>query len=133
MTGRIFTAGSFSRECGRSKELNNAITLLTGKETEVTGASRTDAGVHAMGNVAVFDTEATVPPERFAQALNTYLPEDVKVRSSEEVPADFHPRKVRCRKVYGRSMKTIKSLRRMQNRSRASSSRPESSQMSRCF
>jgi Pseudouridylate synthase len=58
-------------------ELNNAITLLTGKETEVTGASRTDAGVHAMGNVAVFDTEATVPPERFAQALNTYLPEDV--------------------------------------------------------
>ena len=81
-------------------ELNNAITLLTGKETEVTGASRTDAGVHAMGNVAVFDTEATVPPERFAQALNTYLPEDVKARSSEEVPADFHPRKVRCRKVY---------------------------------
>ena len=81
-------------------ELNNAITELTGTVTEVTGASRTDAGVHAMGNVAVFDTDSPIPAEKFAQALNTYLPEDVKVRSSTEVPADFHPRKVSCRKVY---------------------------------
>ena len=59
-------------------ELNRAIGELTGETTAVIGASRTDAGVHALGNVAVFDTDSSVPPERFSYALNTHLPEVVK-------------------------------------------------------
>ena len=81
-------------------ELNRAIKELTGEETQVIGASRTDAGVHALGNVAVFDTESAIPADRFGIALNTKLPEDVKVVASEEVPEDFHPRRVSVKKTY---------------------------------
>ena len=81
-------------------ELNRAIKELTGEEIRVIGASRTDAGVHALGNVAVFDTDSTIPPERFFIALNTKLPEDVKVVSSRETDMDFHPRKTEVRKTY---------------------------------
>lgn len=72
--------------------LNKAITKLTKVETAVIGASRTDSGVHALGNVAVFDTESTIPPERFSYALNQRLPEDIVVVASDEVPLDWHPR-----------------------------------------
>ena len=81
-------------------ELNRALSELTKEEITVIGASRTDAGVHALGNIAVFDTDSTIPPERFSYALNTLLPEDVKVVCSKEVAQDFHPRKVNCRKIY---------------------------------
>ena len=50
--------------------LNEALTVLTGEEIQVIGASRTDAGVHARGNVAVFDTESRIPGEKFSYALN---------------------------------------------------------------
>ena len=74
------------------RELNRAITELTGVETEVSGASRTDAGVHALCNLAVFDTESRIPPEKFANALNVRLPGQICVQDSREVPDDFHPR-----------------------------------------
>ena len=74
------------------RELNRAITELTGAETEVSGASRTDAGVHALCNLAVFDTQSRIPPEKFANALNVRLPEQICVQRSVEVPPDFHPR-----------------------------------------
>ena len=74
------------------RELNRALTELTGVETEVSGASRTDAGVHALCNLTVFDTESRIPPEKFANALNVRLPEQICVQNSREVPADFHPR-----------------------------------------
>lgn len=74
------------------RELNRALTELTGTEIEVSGASRTDAGVHALCNLAVFDTESRIPPEKFANALNVRLPEQICVQNSREVPADFHPR-----------------------------------------
>ena len=74
------------------RELNRALTELTGVKTEVSGASRTDAGVHALCNLAVFDTESRIPPEKFANALNVRLPEQICVQNSREVPADFHPR-----------------------------------------
>lgn len=74
------------------RELNRALTELTGVETEVSGASRTDAGVHALCNLAVFDTESRIPPEKFANALNVRLPEQICVQNSREVPVDFHPR-----------------------------------------
>lgn len=80
--------------------LNKALQKLTGEDIHVIGASRTDSGVHALGNVAVFDTETTIPAERIAAALNQRLPEDIVIRSSEEVPGDFHPRYCDCTKTY---------------------------------
>ena len=60
--------------------MNKALTELLGVQTRTIGASRTDTGVHARGNVAVFDTESRMPASRIAFALNTYLPEDIRVR-----------------------------------------------------
>ncbi len=80
--------------------LNKALTKLTGEKIRIIGASRTDSGVHALGNVAVFDSETSIPPERIAYALNQRLPEDIVVTHSEEVPADWHPRYCNCEKTY---------------------------------
>ncbi|HHU73851.1 MAG TPA: tRNA pseudouridine(38-40) synthase TruA [Clostridiales bacterium] len=81
-------------------EINQALTKLLKEEIKVIGASRTDSGVHALGNVAVFDTERMIPAEKICFALNQWLPEDIRVQNSIEVPSDFHPRKVACRKTY---------------------------------
>ena len=72
--------------------LNKKLSKLTGENIIIIGASRTDSGVHAMGNVAVFDTESPIPPERFSYALNQKLPDDIVIVKSEEVPSDWHPR-----------------------------------------
>lgn len=72
--------------------LNRTISRLTGEEIHIIGASRTDSGVHAMGNVAVFDTDSSIPAERMAYALNQKLPEDIVIVNSEEVSEDWHPR-----------------------------------------
>ena len=69
--------------------LNEKLTGLLGEEITVTGASRTDAGVHSLGNVAVFDTETRIPADKISYALNQRLPEDIVVQDSAEVPADF--------------------------------------------
>ena len=81
-------------------ELNKAISELTGETIEVIGASRTDSGVHSKGNVAVFDTESTIPAEKFMYAVNSLLPEDVTVTESKEVEKDFHPRHCKSIKTY---------------------------------
>lgn len=81
-------------------ELNKALSLLTGEQIIVTGASRTDAGVHALGNVAVFDTSSYIPAEKFSYALNQRLPSDIIIQKSEETLPDFHPRHCACRKIY---------------------------------
>ncbi len=80
--------------------LNRCISELTGETVEVIGASRTDSGVHAMGNIAVFDTECSIPAEKFSYALNRRLPEDIRVQGSQEVSAAFHPRHCESRKTY---------------------------------
>lgn len=80
--------------------VNKALRKLTGENITVIGASRTDSGVHAMGNVAVFDTETTIPSDRIAMAVNRILPEDIVVVKSEEVALDFHPRYCDCEKTY---------------------------------
>lgn len=80
--------------------LNEALTKLLGEEIRVTGASRTDSGVHSLGNVAVFDTNTRIPPEKISYALNQRLPEDIVVQSSCEVASDWHPRHCDSRKTY---------------------------------
>lgn len=72
--------------------LNTTLKKLTGEDIHVIGASRTDSGVHALGNVAVFDTDSPIPPERMAYALNRKLPEDIVIVKSDEVPPNWHPR-----------------------------------------
>lgn len=81
-------------------ELNRVLWELLKENITVIGASRTDAGVHALGNVAVFDTLSKIPGNKFAYALNQRLPEDIRIRHSEEVEADFHPRRRASRKTY---------------------------------
>ena len=80
--------------------LNGCLSELLGERIEVVGASRTDSGVHAMGNVAVFDTESPIPADKISYALNRRLPEDIRIQKSEEVSADFHPRRCASRKTY---------------------------------
>ena len=80
--------------------LNHHLSVLLGEEIHVIGASRTDSGVHADGNVAVFDTSARMPAERISYALNTRLPQDIRIQDSCEVPSDFHPRFQRTVKTY---------------------------------
>ena len=80
--------------------LNEKLSELLKEPVEVIGASRTDSGVHAMGNVAVFDTENRMPADKICLALNQRLPEDIRVQSSKEVAPDWHPRRCRCVKTY---------------------------------
>lgn len=80
--------------------LQKHIEALTGEKIMLTGASRTDSGVHALGQVAVFDTEKPWPAERFVPALNQRLPKDIVIQSAEEVPRDFHPRYQNTLKTY---------------------------------
>ena len=80
--------------------LNEALCELTGEETEVIGASRTDAGVHAYGNLAAFDTSSPIPAERFARVLDRYLPRDLRIVRSVQVPQDYHPRHTGAIKTY---------------------------------
>lgn len=69
-----------------------AISKIVKKEVAITGSSRTDSGVHAKGMVANFYTDSNVPPERFREAINTKLPDDIAIIKSEEVSEEFHSR-----------------------------------------
>ena len=80
--------------------LNKTLSELLGESIVVIGASRTDSGVHAEGNVAVFDTDARIPGEKISYALNQRLPADIRIQKSEETAKDFHPRHCKSRKTY---------------------------------
>lgn len=80
--------------------LNREISRFLNEDISVIGASRTDSGVHAQGSVCVFDTTSRIPAAKFANALNTSLPDDIRVMKSFEVDSDFHPRKSPCKKRY---------------------------------
>ncbi len=106
---RLVVAYDGTNYCGWQRQPNGitveevleaAVSDLCGKPTQITGASRTDAGVHAYGNVAVFDTELRMDPGKYTFALNARLPQDVRVQYSDEVPADWHPRKQNSIKTY---------------------------------
>lgn len=81
-------------------ELNKALYDLTGEKIEVVGASRTDAGVHSLASMCIFDTDMRMPAEKYSFALNVRLPEDIRVVWSCEVSADFHPRHMLTEKTY---------------------------------
>lgn len=70
----------------------SAVSRLIGGNCSVTGSSRTDTGVHALGQVCNFHTNSAIPADKFAYALNALLPEDIVIRKSEEVAEDFHAR-----------------------------------------
>ncbi len=80
--------------------LNRELSALLKEPIAVIGASRTDSGVHARGNVAIFDTDNRMPAEKICFAVNQKLPEDIRVLESEEVAMDWHPRKANCTKTY---------------------------------
>ena len=80
--------------------LEKYLSELLKEDIRIVGASRTDAGVHALGNVAAFNTSARMPAERISFALNTYLPPDIRIQESAEVPMEFHPRFANTVKTY---------------------------------
>jgi tRNA pseudouridine38-40 synthase len=81
-------------------ELERALGNLLGEEVRVAGASRTDAGVHAQGQVVTFTTENPLPLERLPRALNDRLPGDIACSQAFVVPAEFHPRYSATGKLY---------------------------------
>ena len=80
--------------------LEEALSSACGHPVTVTGASRTDAGVHALDQKVHFDTGCTIPPEKYPFVLNTILPPDIRVLEGREVPAEFHARFLTSGKTY---------------------------------
>jgi tRNA pseudouridine38-40 synthase len=74
------------------QHLEEALAQILQHEVAITGASRTDAGVSARGQVACFRTERPIPLHGIRRGLNSLLPEAIAIRAAEEAPEDFHPR-----------------------------------------
>lgn len=94
--------GFQSQPYGRTvqDEIEKAIRHLSGENIVIIGSGRTDAGVHAMGQVFNFHTASTIPTERWAIALNTRLPKDIVILNAWDVPVAFHSRRSAKRKTY---------------------------------
>lgn len=91
--GTLFHGWQVQRECRTVQGvLTNALESLTGTSVSIEGASRTDRGVHALGQVASFETGSPIPAERFAAVLNGRLPPDVRVTRADDAPLEFHAR-----------------------------------------
>jgi tRNA pseudouridine38-40 synthase len=80
--------------------LTKAIERVVNEEATLQGSGRTDAGTHAVGQVANFKTKSDIPVYNLVQAINTYLPKDIVVKSAEKVPEDFHSRYSAKSKTY---------------------------------
>ncbi len=81
-------------------EIERAIKQITGEEVDLTASGRTDAGVHALGQVANFKTNSELPIEKFPIALNANLKKSIVIKSAEEVEERFHSRLTCKRKTY---------------------------------
>jgi tRNA pseudouridine38-40 synthase len=81
-------------------EVEKALARISGKRIAVIGAGRTDAGVHARGQVASFCSELRLKDDELRRALNSLLPGDVRIRSARTVPAGFQARRSARSKVY---------------------------------
>lgn len=88
------------REITVEQVINEKLSILFKEDIKVIGASRTDSGVHALGNVVVFDTNGRMDASKIATALNTHLPQDIRAMYSKEVESDFHPRHCDTVKTY---------------------------------
>ncbi len=82
------------------QKIYEACSSLFRKEFEITGASRTDRGVHALGQRVLLDVDTNIPVERIPRALNSFLPQDIVVNCAETVSDDFHPRYDCVKKTY---------------------------------
>jgi tRNA pseudouridine38-40 synthase len=80
--------------------LEKAIYSITGERVNVIGAGRTDAGVHALGQVANFTTNTRIPVDKLPYAINSKLPEDIVVKHAEVVPESFHASRSAKAKIY---------------------------------
>lgn len=81
-------------------QIEKAIAKLTKEEISISASGRTDAGVHAQGQVFNFHTSSSIPVKRWAMALNTWLPDDIVIQEAWEVPLDFDARYSAKRKTY---------------------------------
>jgi len=81
--------------------LEEVLGRVTGTRTHLAASGRTDAGVHALGQVASFATAAAIPPANFVKAINRLLPPDIRVLAAEDAPEDFHARFKATAKTYG--------------------------------
>lgn len=81
-------------------EIENALQIISGKQIQVFASGRTDAGVHALAQVANFAFDTKIPAQRIKNALNHYLPDEIRVLVSEEVEEGFHARFTAKRKTY---------------------------------
>jgi len=88
------------------QRLNEALAYLTGEAIQVHGSGRTDSGVHARAQVAHFDTNTRMPANKFAIAMNTHLPRDIRVLYSEETTEEFHARFSAKNKTYRYTVQT---------------------------
>ena len=86
-------------------EIERALRQTLGRDIQINGTSRTDAGVHALGQCASFEIEEGIPTERIPYALNNALPGDIRILSAEEMPEDFHARFSSKGKTYIYKMK----------------------------
>ncbi|ARE89495.1 tRNA pseudouridine synthase A [Clostridium formicaceticum] len=82
------------------QKVMEAVKKLTGEDVTINGSGRTDAKVHARGQVANFYTQTTIPIERIPSAINHFLPEDITILEAKEVAMDFHARYWAQGKVY---------------------------------
>lgn len=98
------------------QRVQEAVFALTGEEVSVTASGRTDSGVHAAGQTAHFDTVSSIPPERFAAALNSVLPADIRALSSGAAPEGFHARFCAKKKTYCYKMYVSETIRPLWNR-----------------
>jgi len=80
--------------------IEEIISLIEGKPVHVAGSGRTDAGVHAEGQVAAVTLANPIPPVNFRKAVNRLLPMTIRIRDVEEAPLDFHPQFDARRKTY---------------------------------
>lgn len=99
--GSEFSGWQVQPDCSTVQgTLASAIGRITGEKVLPQGSGRTDAGVHALAQVATFATESPVPAENLVKALNDILPPSIRVLEANEVPADFHARKSAKAKTY---------------------------------
>ncbi|MCX7816441.1 MAG: tRNA pseudouridine(38-40) synthase TruA [Syntrophales bacterium] len=80
--------------------LEEKVAIVTGEQVKIIGAGRTDAGVHALNQVAVFRTQSNLPCKNITAGVNSLLPSDIVIKQTEEAPLTFHPRKDARAKVY---------------------------------